>query len=258
MALIDKLKAIADKVRSYTHKSDLLTLDEMAENVTNVYDIGYADGERESNTKIDEVSGLLSNTLNEHTGETDTRTLEESVAKVEGILYEIGTRTCARHFYAYSSLEEIRNPLDYSNVTDFYSFCHQCFKLTYVGKINSGKGRDFTNGFNGDSKLVTIESIDVSSTSTVDRLSNMLKNCSSLENITFVGTIPAHLNVSACTKLTLASFHNIFEHLKNIKGTSTELTLTISEESEAMLIEAGIDLEAIAEETGWTIGVVAL
>lgn len=199
------------------------------------------------------VYAELSNVLNSYTGQTKTMTLEEIVNKIDGILSEISSnKTRARNFYSYcKTITEIRNPLDFSDVEDFYAMFMNCYELIYVSALNTGKGKDFTNLFNGCSKLVTVESIDVSNTSMITRLKSAFYKCNALENITFVGTIPADLDMSDCVNLTYASLMNIINALTDYStDTSTTHSLALGTTNQAKLTDAE---KAIATEKGWTL-----
>ena len=219
----------------------------------------YSGGGEEPEVVEADVTAIVEK-LNYYTGGTETTmTVDEIATKIDAVLGEITSyKTRGRNFYFYcKTITEIRNPLDFSSVTDFYGFCQGCSELIYVAPLNTSNGTDFTNLFNTCSKLVTVESIDVSKTSNATRLGNAFSKCYELQNITFVGVIPANLDVAHCTKLTLASLENILQHLKDMSGTSTTLKLTISSESEAVLIAAGYNLETFGSERGWDIEVAA-
>jgi hypothetical protein len=88
------------------------------------------------------------------------------------------------------------------------------------------------NAFNS-SYVVTIPSIDLTNGT---GLNNCFNGASNLENVTFVGTIPTSLNMSACP-LTNASVQSAIDHLKDLKG-ATAQTLTLKADVGAALTEA--------------------
>ena len=105
------------------------------------------------------------------------------------------------------------------------------------------------NIFSGCKSLITIRSL----TPKVEDFNwvNAFNNCTALENVTFDGIIDGtNISFGSCTKLTHESLINILEHLKNVKGTGVERSLTLGATNLAKLSENEI---AIATQKGWTL-----
>ena len=135
--------------------------------------------------------------------------------------------------------------LDFSNATNvMYAFYDTRF--TRVGEINLSKvtvASSANNLFSNSSKLVTIDKIVLPSSRV--NLTNAFDNCTSLQNITFEGTIRYNLNVQSCP-LTHDSLMNII----NCLGDGLSYTLTLGATNLAKLTEDEID---IAYQKGWTV-----
>lgn len=73
--------------------------------------------------------------------------------------------------------------------------------------------------------------------------------CSSLEDVTFEGVIGQNISF-AQSPLTRESALSVINHLKDISGTGTTLTVTFSSTTKALLTDED---KAIATQKGWTI-----
>ena len=89
-------------------------------------------------------------------------------------------------------------------------------------------------------KIITYENVNYT---------GWFSSCSSLESITFDGTIGQNIDFTACP-LNKASLLNIIEHLKDYSGTSTTRTLSIGATN---LSKLTTDEKKTAQDKGWTV-----
>lgn len=100
--------------------------------------------------------------------------------------------------------------------------------------------------FNGATRLKTIRSLDISAIT--GTLTSTFNNCTSLENLTMVGTINASgFDVSTCTKLT----HDSLMSIINALASGVSKVVTLGATNLAKLTDAE---KSIATEKGWTLG----
>lgn len=105
---------------------------------------------------------------------------------------------------------------------------------------------DFTQAFSDCASLARVVGIDFSSATTA---SKCFTNCTKLTDITVYGEIPVSISF-AQSPLTRESALSVINHLKDISGTGTTLTVTFSSTTKALLTDED---KAIATQKGWTI-----
>ena len=127
-------------------------------------------------------------------------------------------------------------PLDTSNGTSFTQMFYLCYKLTEIPPLDTSKGTNFNYMFYSCSKLTTIAKLNLSNLSS-NNWDSMFGTCSSLQNVTFEGTIPVRGNksvFSSSSKLTVESLMSFINALQNMSDTAT-YTITIGSTNLAKL-----------------------
>lgn len=122
----------------------------------------------------------------------------------------------------------------------------------------SGQAQTYhQNVFNGSKKLKTIDSITVNEGNYFD---GWFSNCSSLVDITFVGTIGKSISFQYSPLLTADSLTSIITALANYKGTDNEgvYQITLNATSIALLDEQEVTIGGVAwqdyvDNKGWSL-----
>lgn len=122
--------------------------------------------------------------------------------------------------FGYSTLTEIPEYYDFSEVTDFYRMFYQCDNLiSIIPIIDTSKGTNFSTMFSGCPSLTTVGSLDISNGT---NFQNMFYNCYKLENISFVGSINYSIDFSYSTLLTYDSIKSILTACSNTTRISSK------------------------------------
>ena len=215
MALIEKLENIGDAIRSKTGKTDLLTLDEMATEISNIETGGGSGGDIDwSVIGYDSTPQSILNGYNYAKEIQDNwdNSIENLSSKFSG------------------DIKLIIMPLvDTSNVKNFRSFYYDCSKLLETPKINTSKGTDFNSMYYRCTGLESIPQLD---TSNGENLSSMFTYSSNLIMIPLFDTSKCNKISSIftyCNKITtLGGFLNLGKAYNKTSSNYSYYTLDIS------------------------------
>jgi hypothetical protein len=150
--------------------------------------------------------------------------------------------------FAYSHwTDEIYNPkynfsVTYSTNSMYYNSSITDTKVEHDLSLCTLAGGMFWN-----SKIKTIRKLIVHEAL---NLSDTFKGCKDLEYIRFGGVIGQNISFADSPLLTVDSILDVFEYLKDIRGTGTTRTCTLGSVNLAKLTDAE---KAIATEKGWTL-----
>lgn len=131
--------------------------------------------------------------------------------------------------------------------TGFSYMFRKCALLTQIPEIDTSNGTGFSAMFDGCTALKTIPKLNITKATSSSAFSNMFRNCSSLENITFEGTINSNISFAQSTKLTHDSLMSIINALG---ATTSTKTLTLGSTNLAKLTSTE---KAVATGKGWTL-----
>lgn len=150
-------------------------------------------------------------------------------------------------FYSNKTIYKAPN-MDFSKAWDAQGIFSYCNNLVSIGRLVSSGVTHWNSAFAGCSKLVTIESIDLSNAKSV---AYMFTNCSALTNLTINGTInTTSLDLSPCPLLTHESLMSVINALTNKTSdtSSTVWTIKLGSENLAKLTD---EEKLIMENKGW-------
>ena len=146
------------------------------------------------------------------------------------------------------TLQKLGITIDFSNATTLrYLFNRSTTKKV---PVIDGSGVTASNGLErvfAYSSIQEVEKFIVADNGI--SFTNTFLEATKLHTITFEGVIGKSINF-AQSPLTRASAVNVMEHLKNISGTGTTLTVTFSSTTKALLTDED---KAIATQRCWTI-----
>ena len=157
-------------------------------------------------------------------------------------------RAMDRMFHSYQG-KELPKGIDTSLLADGENIGSQVFALSNlieIADIGIPASSVMTSWYMDCYSLITIEKIRVNENTTY---ATAFRSCGKLENVTFEGVIGQNIDFSA-SPLTRESGLSVINHLKDISGTGTTLTLTLSSTTKALLTDED---KAIATQKGWTI-----
>lgn len=255
----EKMTAIADAIRDKTKGTELLTLDALASGVTEVYEVGLADGrDAEWNYFWDtaQQKGNRTNYERAFAGMFWTNELLKpkwdikpkwggATSLFQGSPFEGNLR---EHF------ENINVTLDVSGLNGSNQMFYGAEKITEIPFLDlSNCTNVLGNLFYGCKALITAH---IKLSEAVPINTNCFTNCTALENLTVEGTIGTSVSFAQSNKLSLKSFSSIINALKNLTGTGLTRTLTLHAESKTLLnsSDEGIALKDMAiNQKGWTI-----
>ncbi len=243
MSVYEKMTAIANAIRRLTHSSEPLTLDGIAEGISNVYNSGKQ-AENESFWNYYQKSGNRSNHEYAFSGYVWVKTIFKP-------LYDIRPTSGAEGMFQNSRiavdlvehLGGLGVTLDLSQATGINK-AFQKTDFTRVGLIDTTNVSACTQLFNGSATLVTIDTLKCKYTNT---WSSAFTGCTALANITIDGEIGKAVSFADCKNLTHGSLMSIIDHLRTV---TTTITLTLGTTNLAKLTDAE---KAIATEKGWTL-----
>lgn len=227
MSVNEKMTAIADNIREKTGGTEILTLDEMANGINEVYEAGKKTQREQfwesylknsqSNTSVRQVARFAGSGWND-----DTFYPTQDIPVKYG--YEM--------FY-YNNVSNIKQRLEECNV-----------KLVFDGANDVGMMFE-------ESKTTEIPTIELNKLSvpkstqrlccncyylvTIEKIiavegnmwGNSFGSCTRLENVIFEGVIGNNISF-AHSPLTIASLKSIITHLKDYSGTDSEYTCTVT------------------------------
>lgn len=116
------------------------------------------------------------------------------------------------------------------------------FPLSFSATINQGVFSNATN-------LVTISSLTVTQNVA---FTSWFQRCSSLQNLTFGGTIGNSIDLSACVVLSVTSAKSVLSHL-SASGSDKTVTFASAIQSAVEADEEATTLITTAQANGWTI-----
>lgn len=230
MSVNEKMTAIADAIREKTGKTNKLSLDAMAEEIS-----GISAGERDINPEWTDWRYFCYN---------DNR--NDLVGKLRYSDTSNGTNFF-NMFYNCTNLTSIP-AIDTSNGTRFDGMFESCLRLTSIPELDTSKGTSFEGMFYRCVSLTSIPKLD---TSNGTRFNGMFNSCGSLVDLNIVGTINATgLDVSHSILLSHKSLMSIINALADKTGVSGTFKVTLGSTNLAKLTAEEI---AIAEGKGWTL-----
>ena len=277
MSVAEKMTAIADAIRDKTGKTDKLSLDNMAEEISSIsggesginpewtnwrYFCAYGRDSIATKLKYSDTSkgtnfyGMFSQCgelttiprLDTSNG-TDFSAMFEQCKKLTSIpqLDTSKSTTLSSMFTNCGELTTIPQ-LDSSKCTSFSNMFQYCRKLTSISPLNTSSGKSFGNMFNQCNVLTSIPQLDLTNATSV---SSILSGCTALVDLNIVGTINiTGFSASACTLLTHDSLMSIINALADKTGVSGTWKVTLGSTNLAKLTADEI---AIAEGKGWTV-----
>ena len=215
MALIDKLKAIADAIRSKTGNTEELTLEQMA-------------------TEIERLSTSGGSSMKEYltvraSDGYQFYNYKGTYKTLAGFLGYDDTSAVTNMNYMFNSCSNLTTipQLDTSAVTNMSSMFSNCSDLTTIPQLDTSAVTNMNYMFFNCSNLTTIPQLD---TSAVTNMSNMFNSCSNLTTIQQLDT-SAVTNMSSmfyyCRAIKDCRLRNIKIDLQVGSGTSYGHLLTL-------------------------------
>ena len=169
--------------------------------------------------------------------------------------YDIIPTSTDRTFYKVKGItdlgehfRELGRKLDFSKSTSLFNcFCYGSWVKLPIIDCSNASGNGITGMCNYCYSLETIEKWIMSEK--VTNAGNCFVECKKLKNIIVEGVIAVSVSF-AQSPLTRESALSVINHLKDISGTGTTLTVTFSSTTKALLTDED---KAIATQKGWTI-----
>ena len=164
------------------------------------------------------ILGITGNTSNVNTSDADATATDIAQGKTA---YVNGVKIIGTHIntyvvpngmkFAYSTLTNLSNNLDTSNVTDMRNMFYNCTELTTIPLIDTSNVTDMRNMFTGCTALTVIPLLN---TSSVTNMAYMFNDCVSLATIPLMNT--SNINnmdfmFNGCIALTDVSLDNILQ-----------------------------------------------
>lgn len=239
----EKMTAIADAIRDKTGGTEVLTLDDMAENIPNVYEAG-----RQS--QYDEFW----NAFQDDGARTDYRNAffmwDEDTYNPK---YVVKPTTAEKMFYNSPIQDIYKNgivTIDFSNcavLTDCFRFC----SVKSLGIINLKRLTSTASSavFAYCPNLHTIEKLILKEDGSIT-FASWFTSVTKLENITIEGKIGKAISFQWASLLTYDSLISIKNALLDVSETGTTRTITLHANAKAKLTESDI---AEITQKGWTI-----
>ncbi|MBQ8765120.1 MAG: hypothetical protein IJZ12_04280 [Clostridia bacterium] len=251
MSVNEKMTAIADNIRDKTGGTEILTLDEMANGINEVYEAGkrkewsdFWDAYQNYGQRDNYRYGFYffySSTDPEHFW-TD----ENFKPK-----YDIKPNNIAEHMFDACGFTDLKGilekqgvVLDTSSATNLqYAFAN-CTYLTRVPVIDVSKSKNanviqylfqFCNSLEYVEKLIIPSTVDTS-------FFSVFNGCYKLKEVRIEGVIATSISFTGTKYLSVESMKSVISCLKNYAGTTKEHTYTVT--FKAVVFEA---LEALGE-----------
>lgn len=250
MALINKLSAIGNAIREKTGKTDLLTLDQMPQEISS---IETSSGEDWYDTFWDafQQNGNRTNYNNGFYGYHWTKEIfkpkYDIKPTVANAIFSVAPLTNLKEL-----LEEAGVVLDTSKCSDMRSFI-QSSKITHLPTISFESVTSqayMSNAFYKGDELVYIEKLIISSKNIWGGSS--FGGCTKLTTIAEIeGEITTSFYIPASPNLDELTVNNIINALVKFEGTGTAPILTFHSTVKGNLTETQI--ATITTEKGWTL-----
>ena len=164
------------------------------------------------------ILGITGNTSNVNTSDADATATDIAQGKTA---YVNGVKIIGTHIntyvvpngmkFAYSTLTNLSNNLDTSNVTDMRNMFYNCTELTTIPLIDTSNVTDMRNMFTGCAALTVIPLLN---TSSVTNMAYMFNDCVSLTTIPLMNTsniTNMDFMFNGCIALTDVSLDNILQ-----------------------------------------------
>lgn len=244
MALINKLSAIGNAIREKTGKTDLLTLDQMPQEIKGI-ETGGSDSYYDTFWDDYQDNGTRTNLRYAFAGQgwSDER------FKPKYDLRPIN----ANNMFNSSLITDFTNlevALDFSKCTDLRS-CFQDCVAEHIGVIDMSciKSAMVYYMFANNTKLKTIDKIIAPVKENKANFNDAFVGCSALENITIEGKIYMKLSFGGCSKLSNESVQSIIDALGDLTNTTAQ-TITFHATVKGNLTETQI---ASITSNNWTL-----
>lgn len=165
----------------------------------------------------------IANSIRSKTGSQATMSPSQMPKEIDNIPSEvIGNYKVPNGIkFTASTLSEIPENLDFSEVTDFKQIFSSCPNLTAIRLIDTSKGTTFENAFYNNPKLVSIAQIDTSKGKNFRYFCAYSSNLTSVPILDLSSMTDDFAMFSDCTKLTEESLNNILYSLINTSITDT-------------------------------------
>lgn len=251
MALINKLSAIGNAIREKTGKTDLLTLDQMPEEIKSIetgsedsfhdafWDVWQDNGQRKDYAAAFQNAYWTEKnfypkydlkptaTQNMFVGTKIKIDLRERLKEC-GIVFDLSNVTSRCNFTFNSSYFEALPTLDFTNFpVDMYPQFQNCLYLHTIEKVILTRNHTYTNG------------------------GGLFNNCSKLENVVIEGEIGNSISFASCSLLSNDSVQSVIDHLIDLTGATAQI-LTVHADVKAK-IEANPTLLASITSKNWTL-----
>jgi hypothetical protein len=243
MALTNKLSAIGNAIREKTGKTDLLTLDQMPEEISSI-ETGGGDSFYNDFWDIYQENGNRVNYDKAFFTWWDNKAFKPK--------YNIKPTQCTAMFQNSKISGDLREilkdlgiTLDTSACTSLYA-TYQSTLFTAVPTIDTKNAPSVNYLFYGSKNLETIEKIISNENLTYTQAFTV---CNNLKNITFEGQIGTHIAFSQSHLLTVESVQSIIDALADLTGSTTQ-TLTLHANVKIKLTETQI---ASITSKNWTL-----
>ena len=245
MALINKLSDIGNAIREKTGKTDLLTLDQMPEEIKGIetgggdsyydtfWDSFQQNGERKHYYNGFGGQGWTDETFYPKYNIVSTSSqsmfqyalITDLVQRLKDCGVTLDTSQSASMGYIFGNMNNITTipHISFAKVTGTQAYC-----------------------FHGASKLHTIEKLTLKKEL---KYTNFLTGCNSLENLTIEGEIGTNFTLVNSSKLTTESVNSVINALVDLTG-ATAQTLTLHATVKANLTETQI---ASITSKNWTL-----
>ena len=230
MSVNEKMTAIADKMRSYTHNENKLTLDDMASEVDAVYHAGatlvdgYSTGKQAQYDEFWDVfqaNGYIYSAQYMFAGVS----WNDAIFKPKHNMTFI---TRCDYMFANSKITDLAGILEaqgvvfsFSNSTNFTG-AFQYSQLTHIGIVDTRKATVLGSTFQYSSSLHTIDLLKLKTDGT-QTFNNAFTACSGLKNITIEGIIGNSINFASSP----FSKDSITSVITALSSTSSGKTLTL-------------------------------
>jgi surface protein len=207
-----------------------------------------------TNNNLQDFLTDVANAIRTKTGATQPINAQDFSAKILNIPTGGGntlknlldaTQSASYLFISYkgTSVDDLIQPNDTSNVTNMSYMFNNCSSLTTIPQLDTSNVTDMYYMFHNCNSLTSIPLLD---TSNVTNMNGIFSGCSSLKSILMTG-MKVKFDISASTKFERADLLII---LNNLATVTTTQTLTMGATNLAKLTDED---KAIATNKGWTL-----
>ena len=233
MELADSLKAIANSIRGCTDKTELMTLDQMSEEISDIHTVKEFLAERncaklffEFNTYKTIPDGLIR--FSETSDVTDMRFMFGNCTKLTSVpLFDTSKVTNMNSMFNNCSTLTSAPLFDTSNVTNMSFMFYYCIALTTVPLYSTRNVTDMNRMFYNCTALTSVHLFD---TSKVTNMNSMFYKCTKLTSVLSFDMRAVTYTSSMfnnCTNLTDCLLNNIKMNLQVGSGTTYGHLLTV-------------------------------